>query len=81
MVVTVIIAALLAHGASAVLKYLSVQEVGNTQTTLNKLQSALNKQWSAAKDQALRETIPPSVQALNLAGTDANATARFTWSM
>lgn len=79
LVVIAIIAALMALTASAVIKYMLVQQVNNTQTTLNKVQSVLNRQWAAAKDQAWKEAIPPNVQTYiqtNLAGTDANATVR-----
>jgi prepilin-type N-terminal cleavage/methylation domain-containing protein len=83
LVVIAIIAALMALTASAVMKYMVVQQVNNTQTTLNKVQSVLNRQWSAAKDQAWKEPIPASVQAYmtgsktNLVGSDANVTARM----
>lgn len=79
MVVITIIAALMALTASVVLKYMGVQQSSNTQTTLNKVQSVLNRQWSAAKDQAMKETIPSNVDAwirANLAGNDVNAKGR-----
>ncbi len=79
LVIIAIIAALMALTASAVMKYMVVQQINNTQTTLNKVQSVLNRQWSAAKDQAWKEAIPPAVEAYiqaNLAGTDANVMGR-----
>jgi prepilin-type N-terminal cleavage/methylation domain-containing protein len=80
LVVIAIIAALMALTASAVIKYMLVQQINNTQTTLNKVQSVLNRQWSAAKDQALKEAIPSGIQSQimpSLTGSDANATARM----
>jgi prepilin-type N-terminal cleavage/methylation domain-containing protein len=79
LVVIAIIAFLLALTASAVMKFMLVQQNNNTQTTLNKVQSVLNQQWSAAKDQAWKETIPSNVQTYiqaNLTGNDANVTGR-----
>jgi prepilin-type N-terminal cleavage/methylation domain-containing protein len=79
MIVITIILALMALSASAVMKVMTVQANNTTQTTLDKVQSLLNRQWSAAKDQALKEAIPANVQTYittNLAGTDANATLR-----
>lgn len=82
-VIIAIIAALMALTASAVIKYMLVQQVNNTQTTLNKVQSVLNRQWSAAKDQAWKEPIPTSVQSYmtspttNLVGNDANVEGRM----
>jgi prepilin-type N-terminal cleavage/methylation domain-containing protein len=79
LVVIAIIAALMALTASAVIKFMAVQQTNNTQSTLNKVQSVLNRQWAAAKDQAWKETIPATVQTFiqaNLAGTDANVAGR-----
>ena len=80
MVVITIILALMALTASAVMKVMATQANSNTQTTLNNVQGLLTRQWSAAKDQARQEAIPPAVQSYimnNLAGTDANANARM----
>jgi type II secretory pathway pseudopilin PulG len=88
LVIIAIIAALMALSASAVIKFMAVQQNSNTQTTLNKVQSVLNRQWSAAKDQAWKESMseivpgsnpPITVQQYiqtNLAGTDANVAGR-----
>jgi prepilin-type N-terminal cleavage/methylation domain-containing protein len=61
LVVIAIIAALMALSASAVIKYLGSQQGANTQSTLDRTQSQLNKAWSKVKDQAFRETIPSQV--------------------
>jgi prepilin-type N-terminal cleavage/methylation domain-containing protein len=79
LVVIAIIAALMALSASAVIKFMAVQQNNNTQTVMNKVQSALNKQWAAAKDQAWKEPIPSAIDTYirqNLAGNDANVTGR-----
>lgn len=79
MVVITIMAALMALTAAAVLKFLAVQQTTNTQSTLDRVQSQLIRAWSKAKDQAIREPIPPTVATwiqANLAGNDANAAGR-----
>jgi prepilin-type N-terminal cleavage/methylation domain-containing protein len=79
LVVVTIIAALAALTASASMKFIEVQQNNNTQSTLDRTQGALNNAWSKVKDQAYKETIPPTVAAYiqsNLAGTDPNATGR-----
>lgn len=73
MVVITIIAALVALSASAVLKFIQVQQTTNTQSTLDRVQSQLAKAWSKVKDQAFKEA--PSLAA-GLAGTDPNAANR-----
>jgi hypothetical protein len=70
-VIITIIAALLALTASAVVKYILVQQTSNTQTTETKVQSLLSRQVSAVKDKANKEAIDPVVDDFirkNLAG-------------
>lgn len=74
LVVITIIAALMALTASATMKFITSQQMSNTQSTLDRVQSQLNRAWSKVKDQANKEPIPANVMAL--AGTDANAAAR-----
>jgi len=78
LVVIAIIAALAALSAAATLKFVASQQEANTKSTLDKVQSQLNKAWAKVKDQAYKEPIPPAylpgIQAL--AGNDANATGR-----
>jgi prepilin-type N-terminal cleavage/methylation domain-containing protein len=79
MVVIAIIAALIALTAGGVMKYIGSQMRANTQGTLDKTQSQLNKAWSKVKDQAYSEKIDPVVEAwiqANLSGTDANSPGR-----
>jgi type II secretory pathway pseudopilin PulG len=79
MVVITIIIALMALAASAIFKYLATQQASNTQSTLDRVQSQLAKAWSNAVRQANSETIDPAIFSwiqTNLAGSDANATAR-----
>lgn len=80
MVVIVIIAALVALSASAVIKYIEVQQNANTQSILDRTQSQLSRAWSKVKDEAFKETMSPvTVEAWifnNLAGSDANAVGR-----
>jgi prepilin-type N-terminal cleavage/methylation domain-containing protein len=79
LVIIAIIAFLMALTASAVMKYIQVQQTNNAQQTLNQVQAVLNRAWSAEKDKAWKETIPPKVQQYiqaNLAGNDLNATNR-----
>lgn len=52
LVVMGIIAALVALSASAVLKFIVSQQVTNTQATMDKTQSVLNRAWSKVKDEA-----------------------------
>lgn len=61
LVVLAIIVALMALTASAVIKYMGVQQSNNTQSTLDRVQGQLTLAWSKVKDAAYRETIPPSV--------------------
>lgn len=80
LIVITIIITLMAITASAVMKAMSAQANNNTQTTLNNVQALLNRQWSAAKDQAWKEAIPAGIQSQinpTLTGTDQNATARM----
>lgn len=75
MIVIAIIAALMGLLAGAVLKYVESQQVANTQSTLDRVQSQLGRAWSKVKDDANREnTVPAGV--LTLAGSDANAVNR-----
>ncbi len=74
MVVITIMIALAAITASAVLKFIGVQQTSNTQSTLDRVQSQLARAWSKVKDQAKNDPIPPAVMAL--AGTDSNAARR-----
>lgn len=80
MVVIVIIVALMALTASAVMKFIEVQQSTNTQSTLDRVQSQLSRAWSKAKDEAYyKESIPAAVEGwiqANLSGSDANTTAR-----
>jgi prepilin-type N-terminal cleavage/methylation domain-containing protein len=82
MVVIVIIAALVALSASAVVKYIEVQQNANTQSILDRTQSQLARAWSKVKDQAYAETIPSGVESWiwsNLAqipGEPADTTTR-----
>ena len=69
MVVITIMVALAAITASAVLKFIGVQQTSNTQSTLDRVQSQLARAWSKVKDDAIRSpmtepayipgTIPP----------------------
>lgn len=86
MIVITIIVALMALMASAVLKFIQVQQESNTQSTLDRTQSQLGRAWSKVKDAAYKEPIPPTVAlwlqsspspATSLAGSDANATGRM----
>lgn len=52
MIVITIIAALMALTASAVLKFIEVQQRSNTQSTLDRVQGELGKVWSKVKDEA-----------------------------
>lgn len=77
MVVITIIIALAALTASAVLKFIEVQQTTNTNSTLDRVQSQLGRAWSKVKDQAKKEatnSITPAIAAL--AGSDANAPER-----
>ena len=79
MVVITIMAALMALTASAVLKFVGVQQTTNTQSTLDRTQSQLARAWSKVKEQAKGEAIPPAVAGwiqANLSGSDANTTGR-----
>ncbi len=66
MVVITIIGALMALAASAVAKYMGVQQESNTKTTLSKTQSQLTKAWSKVKDQALRAPMSEIVPGLGV---------------
>ncbi|HTU19845.1 MAG TPA: prepilin-type N-terminal cleavage/methylation domain-containing protein [Gemmataceae bacterium] len=61
LVVIAIIAALAALSAGAVLKFIEVQQNNNTQSTLDRTQGELGKAWSKVKNQAYKETIPPTI--------------------
>lgn len=61
LVVVTIIAALAALSASAVMKFIEVQQNNNTQSTLDRTQGELSKAWSKVKDQAYKEAIPSNV--------------------
>jgi prepilin-type N-terminal cleavage/methylation domain-containing protein len=79
LVVVTIIAAIIALTASAVMRFLSSQQVANTRAALDRTQSPLNRAWSKVKDQAQKETIPSGVYTsimTTLAGDDANAVGR-----
>jgi prepilin-type N-terminal cleavage/methylation domain-containing protein len=79
MVVITIMAALMALTASAVLKFIGVQQTSNTQSTLDRVQSQLARAWSKVKDEAYKETIPVPVSSwiqTYLSGSDANTTER-----
>lgn len=59
MVVITIMAALAGLTASAVLKFVGMQHGNNTQSTLDRVQSQLNRAWSKVKDEAYyKEQIP-----------------------
>ena len=79
--VIAIIAALMALSASAVMKFMGVQQNNNTQSTLDRTQSQLGKAWSKVKDEANKRTdFPAAIEPwirTNLAGNDANATGRM----
>jgi prepilin-type N-terminal cleavage/methylation domain-containing protein len=84
-VVVFIVAILVALSTSAVMKYMGSQLRSNTQATLNRTQAQLFKQWSAVRDAARTETIPPDALSYiqtNLAKvttpglTDGNVTGR-----
>jgi hypothetical protein len=78
-VVITIMAALMALTASAVLKFIGVQQTSNTQSTLDRVQSQLARAWSKVKDEAYKETIPVPVSSwiqTYLSGSDANTTER-----
>jgi hypothetical protein len=76
MVVVTIMAALAALSASAVMKFIAVQQTTNTQSTLDRVQSQLIKAWSKVKDQARTESIPPSVLTFLETPGDPNAAER-----
>lgn len=79
MVVLTIMAALAALTASAVMGFIRVQQNSNTQSTLDRVESVLAKNWSVVKDAALKESINSDTYAwiqANLAGSDANAAGR-----
>ncbi len=91
LVVITIMVALMALTASAVLKFIGVQQTSNTQSYLDRVQSQLGRAWSKVKDQALKEPIPPALAAwmqtpyptpsspITFAGTDTNATQRMRY--
>jgi prepilin-type N-terminal cleavage/methylation domain-containing protein len=71
MVVITIMAALAALTASASLKFITVQQTSNTQSTLDRVQSQLAKAWSKVKDDARQApmteaTNGPGILALGL---------------
>jgi type II secretory pathway pseudopilin PulG len=79
LIVISLIVTMIALVASAVGKFIEVQQTSNTQSILDRVQSQLAKAWSKVKDQAYKEPIDPSVAGwiqTNLAGTDANSTGR-----
>lgn len=81
-VVIAIIAALMALTASAVVKYIAIQQANNTQSVLDRTQGQLAKAWSRVKHQANQETIPAQIESwirTTLAGTDPNAGQRVRY--
>lgn len=80
-VVIAIIAALMALTASAVVKYIEIQQSRNTQSILDRTQAQLNKAWSRVKHRAYNEEIPPQVKAWIqshlVSAVDPNADARI----
>jgi type II secretory pathway pseudopilin PulG len=79
LVIILIIAILLALGASAVLRFMGSQQVDTTRTELTTIQRQLDSQWQQVTRQAQTEGIPPAVESwirANLAGADANADKR-----
>lgn len=79
LVVIAIISALMTLSAAAVIKYVEIEQISDTQTVLDRTQSQLDKAWSKVKDQIYRETIHADTDQwirTNLAGNDINATGR-----
>jgi hypothetical protein len=66
LVVLAIVAILVAFLAGAVSRILQSQNQANTNTTLSKLKSAVNKQWAAVVDKARNEA--PNATAVTLSG-------------
>jgi prepilin-type N-terminal cleavage/methylation domain-containing protein len=77
LVVITIIVALVALTASAVLKFVEVQQTSNTQSTLDRVQSQLARAWSKVKDDAyfkspmtepayIPGTIPPQLAGMTV---------------
>jgi prepilin-type N-terminal cleavage/methylation domain-containing protein len=75
-VVLAIMAVLVALVAAAVMRVVTVQQSGATDSTLEKVASELNKQWKVVIQQAEKEAIPASV--VQLAGGDTRR-ARVIW--
>jgi prepilin-type N-terminal cleavage/methylation domain-containing protein len=61
LVVLSIIAVLIALSAAATVRFLGVQQTGNTRTLLSRLDSRLKNQMSIVVDQAQKDPIPASV--------------------
>jgi prepilin-type N-terminal cleavage/methylation domain-containing protein len=75
LVVVVIILTLVALSTAAVVRYLGVQQVSNTKTTLTKLTQLLNRRWNTVAEHAYRiEVLAQGGAAYNyvkqIAGTD-----------
>src|SRR5216683_2495684 len=58
-VVIAIIAILAALTTGAVMRYYSVQQQTNTETTIRKVYGAFERQWQAVIDKASNEKLPP----------------------
>lgn len=80
LIVVAIIGILMALSASAVIRYVGVQQHNNTETTLRKVNTALNARWSSVVHIADKETIPPALYptVLSMANNDERR-ARIIW--
>jgi prepilin-type N-terminal cleavage/methylation domain-containing protein len=83
LIVLALITVLITLTAGTVLRVIDTQQRNNTQTTLTKLQSALNRQWAAYKDQFFKEDAArlnpvPWAYVYQMAGNDP-ARARVIW--
>jgi hypothetical protein len=75
-----IIAILISLSAAAVIRFISVQQVNNTQTTVNKLYSRVNTSYKAYRNKFFAEQIPDPIHSYILANlanpADPNAEKR-----
>jgi prepilin-type N-terminal cleavage/methylation domain-containing protein len=83
LIVIALVAVLAALAAGTVVRVIDTQTRSNTQTTLTKLQSALNRQWAAYKDQFFKEDAArlypgPWLYVFQMAGNDTGR-ARVLW--
>jgi prepilin-type N-terminal cleavage/methylation domain-containing protein len=83
LVVIALVAVLAALAAGTVVRVIDTQTRSNTQTTLTKLQSTLNRQWATYKDQFFKEDAArgnpgPWSYVFQMAGNDT-ARARVLW--